>query len=152
MPSAAFALTFVPGLNFSAGITMLPSWSTVNPLSFGLNVQPPPLFVAVTSLPPYLIVTVAVSSSFGGVIVTLPSSFSFNSGRAGACLSSDRILFSSEVFAPSFATAFTSDLFCIMPVGILIKPESLSTVTPSTSESNFHSPVVGSFLAVTVCF
>ena len=151
LASSACALTFVPGLNLSAGITMLPPWSTFNPLSAGLNVQLLPSFVAITSLSPYLIVTVAVSASFGGVIVTLPSSFSFNSGRAGACLSSDFIVFSSEVFAPSFATAFTSVPFLILLAGMLIKPESLFIFTPSTFGSSFHSPVVGSFLAVTFC-
>ena len=70
------------------------------------------------------------------------------SGFAGACLSFDFTVFTSEIFLPSLATAFTSVSFWILSAGILIKPESSSMLTPSTAGSIFHLPPT--FLAVIV--
>ena len=93
--------------------------------------------------------TVFASLSLGIVIVTFPSSPSDISGFAGACVSFDLTLASFEVFSPSFAIATTLESFLILSAGILIRPESLFTLTPSTAGSIFHSPVVGSFFATT---
>ena len=153
-PSVADALTFVPGLVFSAG-TMIFPFSTVKPLSAGTVHVPSSPLVALTSLglpslSVYLMVTVLASLSFGGVTVIFPSSFLTTSGAAGACLSSDFTVFPSEVLSPSLAIALTSVSFLILSVGMLIRPESSLTVTPSTAGSIFHLPSV-SFLALTVC-
>ena len=155
-PSVADAMTLVPGLVLSLGMVTLPFSSMAIPCSASVSsfhVPSSPL-VALTSLglpslSVYLMVTVLVSLSVGGVTVMLPSSFLTTSGVAGACLSSEVTVFSSEVLSPSLAMAFTSVPSFILSVGILIRPESLLTVTPSTAGSIFQLPS-SPFLAITV--
>ena len=154
--SVADALTFVPGLVISAGTVTLPSLSMVILLSVpsaSSHLLSSPLVtltsLGLPSLSVYLMVTVLASLSFGGVTVMLPSLFLTTSGAAGACLSSDVTVFPSEVLSPSLAIALTSVSFLILSVGMLIRPESLSTVTPSTAGSIFQLPS-SPFLAITV--
>ena len=85
----AVALTSVPAFTWSFGITMFPFPSIVKPASSGLNVHALPFFVAVTVflLPcgsVYSIVIDPRSASAGGVTLTVPSSFAFTVGAAGA--------------------------------------------------------------------
>ena len=159
--SFASALTSVPSLTLSAGITIFPS-STFNPLSAGtVHFPVSGSFVAVTffsfpSLSVYVTSTVFVSASVGGVTVTLPSSFA---STFGAAIFSSGVVASSFVVAfagsdslpdPSFAFAVTSVLSATLSAGIVIFPDVGSTVTPSGAFSgSFHFPS-SPFVAVTV--
>ena len=161
--SFAFALTSVPSFTLSAGTVITPvSGSTVASDPSGTVHLPSSPFVAVTflsfpSLSLYVTSTVFVSASVGGTTSTLPSSFAFTVGAAGAVLSgvfasAFVVAFAeSDVFpASSFAVAVTSVLSATLSAGIVTFPDVGSTFTPSgASFGSVHFPSAP-FVAVTV--
>ena len=156
-PSFAFAVTSVLSATLSAGIVIFPDvGSTVTPFgafsgSFHFPSSP---FVAVTvtgSVAPcgvYVTETSFVSASVGGVTVTLPSSFAFTVGAAGAVVSFDFPVASGDSCVPAFSFAFTSSFLDSLLAGIVTIPVSFSIfIDGSVPSASFHSPF--SFFAVT---
>ena len=145
----------------SAGTVITPVFgSTVTSDPSGTAHLPASSFVAVTvflfpSLSVYVTSTVFVSASVGGVTVTLPSSFAFTVGAAGACLSAGVFALALDVSvgfdsfpALSFAFALTSVPSFTLSAGTVITPVFGSTVTSDPS-GTAHLPA-SSFVAVTV--
>ena len=157
LASFAVAVTFSPALILSFGsvtvpvvlsIVMeasVPSGSFHSPFSF--------VATSVWSFPSwslYVIVTLFVSSSAGGVTVTPPSPFDFTLGAFGASSSLEFIEASSD-FVPSsvFATALTGASFFTLFAGRVISPVSSSIVIAgSVPSGSVHLPFV--FVAVNV--
>ena len=138
--SVAVALTSVPSLTLSAGITIFPS-SIFKPLSAGSNVQVPSSpFVAVTvfslsSLSLYFTVTDFKSSSVGGVMLTLPSLFAVTFGTAGAVVSG----VVDGVCAVAFDSSVTVDVFPVLSVAVALT--SVPSLTLSAGITIFPSSI-----------
>ena len=154
--SFAVAVTFSPALILSFGSVTAPvSLSIVIDVSVPSGSFHSPfslLTSSVWSCPSwslYVIVTLFVSASVGGVTFKLPSSFASTFGAPGAVVSLAFTLAVSEIFSPAFATALTSASFFNLFAGKVISPVFSSTVISlSVFSGNFHLPFV--FVAVNV--
>ena len=97
----------------------------------------------------YLISTVFVSASAGGVTFTEPSSSATTVGAAGTVSSFEFTVASSDSSLPAFAFAFTSSLFLSILAGIVTIPVVSSIIIDgSVPAGSIHLPF--SFFAVTV--
>ena len=132
------------------------SGSTVRSDPSGTLHLPSSPFVAVTvfsfpSLSWYFTVTVFVSASFGGVTVTLPSSFASTFGELGAFVSLGFTFASFDALSPFFDTAFTSVTLFNLSDRMYTSPVvSFILIDESVPSGNFHLPL-SSLVAVNDC-
>ena len=151
LASFAVAVTFSPALILSFGSVTapvvlsividgsVPSGSFHSPFSFVAT-----SVCGCPALSVYLISTLFVSASVGGVIAIEPSSFAFTLGAPGAALSLEFIVASSDDFPfSSIAFAFIAELFFTLLAGIVISPVFSSIViAASVPSGSFHLPFV----------